>query len=565
MKNKECKFSLKPINMSDLKNLLDKVRPTKSSGTDLVSTKCIKLNRICLEPLLLNLINLTITTSRFPTNLKVSKIIPILKSKKPRTQPTSYRPINLLQSTSKLIERIYAEQINKYLTDNKLIPTQHHGGIKNLSTATATITLIDHWAHQLELGNTNAIIAIDQSAAYDIVDHSILLKKLKILGFNTSAIELFKSYLEDRQQTVLVDGSLSDLLHTGSISVVQGSILSCIMFLIYTLDLPLLLHDLHHEPAEELSCNQPSTSTYVDDWIVSIREIANRTLQEGIDLTMAKLQDYMSANRLVMNKDKTLLMVISKDRSKQEQARIPNVDPELVVLPKNNMKILGTNISNNLKWNFHISESQDSLLAQMHKRLTMLRLLAKSAPPKLLTIIANGIIMSKLSYGIELWGLAPNYLINKLQSTQLEACRVINGYTSARWNKTRLLKSVNWLSVKELIELNTAKLTHKILHGTGPGVLTQLMTEQLPARTTRTTGINKLGNLPPKLGRTNVTKHTYRYRSYANYISIPDILKNINKSETFRKRYSRYLRNSNDLPKNICSHFDCIDQYSCTN
>lgn len=79
----------------------------------------------------------------------------------------------------------------------------------------------------------------------------------------------------------------------------------------------------------------------------------------------------------------------------------------------------------------------------------MLRLLSKAAAPKLLTAVANGIIMSKISYGIELWGMAPNYLVAKLQSIQLEACRIINGRKSVGWSTTTLLKSVNWLPEKK--------------------------------------------------------------------------------------------------------------------
>lgn len=135
------------------------------------------------------------------------------------------------------------------------------------------------------------------------------------------------------------------------------------------MDLPLLLHDIQHNSVEELNCKQPSTSTYVDDWIISIREIMNRSLQQGIDTTMASLKDYMAANKLVINKDKTLLMVISKNSLKQDQAIIPHIDPELVVTPKQHMKILGTYISNNLKWNYNLADAKDSLISQLQNKV----------------------------------------------------------------------------------------------------------------------------------------------------------------------------------------------------
>jgi hypothetical protein len=233
------------------------------------------------------------------------------------------------------------------------------------------------------------------------VDHKILLAKMKILGFNTTAINLFTSYLYYRQQVVLVDGSLSERLHTGPISVVQGSILSSILFLFYTMDLPLLFHNTKHDPVEELDCKQPSTSTYVNDWIVTIHQLLNRSMQQGIDMTMSKLLEYMTANRLIMNCDKTLLMIISKDKTKQKEAIIPNVNPELIVHPEPSMKILGTIVSNNLKWNSNISEHKEAIIPLIQKRIQMLRLLAKSAPTETLLKVANGIVISKILYGME--------------------------------------------------------------------------------------------------------------------------------------------------------------------
>jgi hypothetical protein len=506
MIGKDCKFSLKELSMYQLKEMMDKINPTRSAGLDMISMRTIKNNRLILEPLILNLLNLTITTGVFPTNLTTSKILPILKKTKPRTKPGSYRPINLLPSMSKIMERAYSEQVNWYLSENKLIPAQHHGGIKHHSTSTATLTLTDHWAAQLEANQSNAIVAIDQSAAYDIVEHKLLLKKLQILGFNSGAIKLFKSYLNNRQHVVMVDGSISEKLHTGGVSVVQGSIMSCLLFLLFTLDLPLLLHNHNHNPEQELNCSQPSVSTYVDDWVVTIREIMNRSLQDGINYTMLKLQDYMAANMLVMNTDKTLLMIISKNTNKKNQTIIPNTNPELVVKHSPSMKILGTTVSSNLKWNDNINDAKISIIPDLKRRLTMLRILAKNAPPKILTNIANGIFHSKLLFGMEVWGPAPQYLLSKIQTLQLEACRIVNGPKSQRWTATRLLKSLGWISVKDLITWTSAKFTHKILMGAGPAVLTSLMIQTQYTRNTRQTGPGKLGAAPHSLGRTTTTK-----------------------------------------------------------
>jgi hypothetical protein len=136
----------------------------------------------------------------------------------------------------------------------------------------------------------------------------------------------------------------------------------------------------------------------------------------------------------------------------------------------------------------HIQDSKESLIKSLSKRLKTLRLLSKSAPFETIKKIADGIIMSKILYGIETWGVAPKYLLAKIQKAQLEACIIINGRQSQRWSTTHLLKSVSWLSVSQLVTLTSAKLSHKILAGKGPTLLTQKMTPADTVRSTRLSG-----------------------------------------------------------------------------
>ena len=139
------------------------------------------------------------------------------------------------------------KQTLDYLISNDLILESHHGAIKGKSTTTAVATVIDTWANLIEENKDIAAIAMDQSAAYDIIDHVILLRKLEILGFQPdSSIEWFQNYLSGRQQQVFIDGAKSDKLHIGAKSVIQGSVLSCALYLIYILDIPTIFHQEVH-------------------------------------------------------------------------------------------------------------------------------------------------------------------------------------------------------------------------------------------------------------------------------------------------------------------------------
>jgi hypothetical protein len=109
--------------------------------------------------------------------LKQAKVIPVIKKAKDPQKPLSYRPINLLQAISKIVEKVVLTQVAQYMEDNDIIPHHHHGGRRGHGTATALITLFDNLTHLLEDGRDTAILVIDQSAAYDVIVNHILPQK----------------------------------------------------------------------------------------------------------------------------------------------------------------------------------------------------------------------------------------------------------------------------------------------------------------------------------------------------------------------------------------------------
>ena len=97
------------------------------------------------------------------------------------------------------------------------------------------------------------------------MSHVILKEKLKIIGFGSDASKLFENYLKDRKQFTQVDGIYSNILGTNDHSVCQGSTLSGLLYLIFSLDIPKLFHNNKHNAIEDRNCNASSLKTYVDD------------------------------------------------------------------------------------------------------------------------------------------------------------------------------------------------------------------------------------------------------------------------------------------------------------
>ena len=399
----------------------------------------------------------------------------------------------------------------------------------------------------MEEGEEAVALAMDQSLAYDLVDHVILLKKLAAIGMDAQAIKLMTSYLKDRRQSVQVESFISPSLHMGARSVIQGSALSCSLYIIFTLDLPLIFSEQSIDVRQEELSMRPKSNTYIDDNFITVTKYDNWTLQEALDITVEKIQHYMDNNRLILNKEKTKLMVLSKNAARWRDIRI-HTDPE-DVCHSSKLKVLGIETDQECNWKYFLLDGPMSIAKQLKTRLNSLKLLKKSSTVSQMRIFSNGIFMSKLEYGAEVWSGAPAYIMKVLQSIQIEAARTVLGPSTRQWSATHL--KMKWISIKQLAVLSSAKLTHKIMKTSQPATLANRILSKINHnRITRMNGPHHLGPRPAGIGISKFTKYQYRANSYRNYRDIPDILKEISRPVIFKRRLKQYLKNNDDLPTN---------------
>ena len=158
----DSKLEIQQISMSQFKEIFKKMKATTSATKDFISVRILKEAGETILPHLLHMINTVIQTGEYPTPLKLTKIVPIPKTKKDPTTQAGWRPINIVPALSKLVEKCILDQVMKYLKVNKFINHSHHGSISNKSTQTLIQELYEMLLTSLESGEDSIFIQLDQ-------------------------------------------------------------------------------------------------------------------------------------------------------------------------------------------------------------------------------------------------------------------------------------------------------------------------------------------------------------------------------------------------------------------
>ena len=323
---------------------------------------------------------------------------------------------------SKILEKAVFLQVVAYLDKIKLLHPNHHGCRSGHNTATALIPMYEQWTDEVESGQMVGVMMIDLSVAFDMVDHSLLIEKLRLFGLEIEVTQWLESYLTGRSQSVLVDGCLSPPLMIDC-GVPQGSILGPLMYIIFTNDMPDLVHnhDINFEDSQPYCPECGSTVCYVDDGTYSVGHQDPAILSCKLSDQYKKIEEYMSANKLVINGNKTHLVIMGTEATAAKRGEVKLQAGQHTILPSSSEKLIGGQISQDLKWKQHLQDSGDqSLVRQLTSRINGLCLISSRATFATRLMGANGVVISKLCYLIQLWGGAEAYLLKSYKIEQLE-------------------------------------------------------------------------------------------------------------------------------------------------
>ena len=289
--NINCSFSFQTVNETDIMKILDKFKPKTSSGPDGLSMKLLKSIKDAIAAPLSILVNQSLYTGIFPTDFKLAKVLPILK--KPNDYNVeNFRPISLLNSVSKILEKCVFNQMYAYFESNNLLFTSQYGYRKEHSTELACLELVDKVSHQLDEKHTPICVFLDLSKAFDTLNHEILLSKLKHYGLSDTPLRWFNDYLSHRHQYIEVNDIRSKTSKI-SMGVPQGSILGPLLFIIY-------MNDINYA-SELFQAILYADDTSLNTTISAVGKSSDSLNSNAINHELSLISQWLACNKLSLN------------------------------------------------------------------------------------------------------------------------------------------------------------------------------------------------------------------------------------------------------------------------
>ena len=435
-------FNFDPVTQAEVYNLTSKLNTRKSSGLTHMSPKVIKDSLLALNEQLTHIINTSLETSLFPNKWKEANVVPIPKAGD-LSEVSNFRPISLLPTPGKILEKIVHTQLEAHLEENNLITELQHGFRKGRSTLHAVTQLVNHIALNLNNQTPTVALFIDFRKAFDCLQYPTLLAKLASLNLSKQTVDWLKDYLTDRRQQTLANGTASALDRITQ-GVPQGSILGPLLYILYADDISKTL-------------GETKFAFYADDTVLYTSHkninVAIKRVQEDLN----KLEAWCEMNSIFINPNKTKYMIFSTkkvedthDKLKTSQAQLGKVS---------SFTYLGVRLDQHLTFDNHAQYIINRVTSKVYQLKKMRRFLSRKAA----LLVYKNMILPIIEYGDIYLSATSKENRNKLQKLQNKALKCALG-RDKRYNTRKLHAEAKILPLARRRKLHLLYHVYQISH-----------------------------------------------------------------------------------------------------
>ena len=316
--------------------------PAKTCDADPIPTELLKSVLLAIIHLLTKLVNQSLQTGEFPDELKQALVIPLLKKLSLDLITKNYRPISNLPFVGKLLERCVIDQLLEHICTNNLMEPLQSANRPHHSTETALLKVKTDILKAMDNQEVACLVLLDLSAAFDTIDHKILLERLEnYFGITGTALRWIKSYLTNQSQRVIIGDANTTGAKSSSISlecgVPQGSALGPILFTLYT------------SPLSQICSSKVHYHLYANDQQLYLSfkpdptgvQPAQDDCIHRMEGCVDEIKEWMASNMLKLNEEKTEFIVF---RTHQQLKKLQNITIRIGntnIIPVDHVRDLG--------------------------------------------------------------------------------------------------------------------------------------------------------------------------------------------------------------------------------
>jgi hypothetical protein len=450
-------LTIPPMAVHEVGAYINKLKNKRSMGPDNISIYFLKLSLPYIVECLTFIFNMCIQQCSFPSKLKEAKVIPIPKTKNPANLQ-DFRPISLLPVLSKPLEKHIHKHLTDFIEDHSLFYKYQSGFRKHHSCQTALTAMCDEWKEAVNKTLVTGAVFLDLKKAFDLIDHNILIKKFDCYFRSLNVSSFVKSYLENRNQCVHINGQSSEMVTIRS-GVPQGSILGPLFFCLFINDLPLILND-------NVNCDMFADDNSLHSSDKTINQVQN-SLQQGLN----EVEDWCLKNRVIINPEKTKSMVVTTRQKHQRQKLKLNLTIQSTVIEQvREHKVLGIILDEEMKWQSHINHINKIL----SRNLFLLSQLKPYVDTDARLTFFYAHCLSHINYASNVWcGASANH-IKHLNSLHRRAAKLILSDPSLTTEEKQ--QELGILPLDKQFLYNTAILMQKVRLNKTPTYLNDLVT-----------------------------------------------------------------------------------------
>lgn len=495
---------------------------SKATGHDGINISTISLCVPHILPHLTHVVNFCIKNSVFPEEWKKAYVVPVPKTSKPNSY-SHIRPISILPTFSKILEKILHKQLDEHLIRNEIIPATQSGFRRGYSCCTSLLNITDDIFAASDQGKLTMLILLDYSKAFDTLNHNLLKSILHYTGSSDNALKLLSNFLNNRSQSVTYCGKISSFKNL-TCGVPQGSILAPLLFSIYISSFASI-------------CDSCTPHYYADDCQLLLSFYPSEAEQAiaAVNSDLAKIYEVSTQHCLVLNGSKSTFILFGRKRDRtefQQQKFRLEVNAE-AINHASTVNNLGLIMDEDLRFTKHISNCLKKAYLGLRTIYHHRQFLNKNNKIKL----CEALVLSHLNYCDVVYGSSIySSDVGRIQKLQNGCLRLIFGIRKYE-HISHTFRDINWLNMLNRRRLHAATLFFKVLSHKAP----QYLYKRIKFRSdVHTLNLRFRGSLTPPLHKTELYKRSFSYCITKCMNNLP-VSTNRKSLSRFRGDYYSYL------------------------